>query len=75
MIQEGTLTTQYVSSKSLTDTVASLTGGTMSGLLFEQTAISSVTKILFGTSITDNVGMLTKGSLTGLVYAGIYYII
>ena len=68
IIHEGTLTTEYVSSKSLTDTVASLTGGTMSGLLLEQTEISSVTKILFGTSITDNVATLRAGSITELAY-------
>jgi hypothetical protein len=41
----------------------------MSGLLFEQVAISSVTGILYGTSLTDNTAMLHGGSITELVYA------
>ena len=58
---------KVTTSGSFTDTVATLTAGSLTGLRVCDSNSASVTT-LYGTSITDNTAMLHGGSITELVY-------
>ena len=68
-LTNGTFTNlRSVTSNTLTDGIASLYEASLTGAIFVDTDIASVTKIIQASSITDNVATLRAGSFTDLLH-------